>query len=323
MNIRKLMSIFICCAILFTLSSCANTINEAYNESSQANPSESESSNVDEKIFDTYLYSTAEDNYILNEQRCTTFDTCEYVDSKAELKKTLNINGIDYTMSYEKTATLSMSDLVVHTYTIDGVENARVLVDAVDGIVIKYINIPYTEILSSEQDYLEFMEAIHPSSNYLSYDYKCMTHCYYISDTEIRSSVENGFLLPNENRNTKAHYFYFTQSIGSIKTDNHISAIFNENNFTLEVYDFNYTLDLFQPLLGSLSKLETELTDYVKDHLKTGYDFSACYVGQKKLFIKDGAPYILTYVSVTFTQTNDQDSSPYTTTIQLINGMKN
>ena len=89
MNIRKLMSIFICCAILFTLSSCANTINEAYNESPQANPSESESSNVDEKIFDTYLYSTAEDNYILNEQRCTTFDTCEYVDSKAELKKSL------------------------------------------------------------------------------------------------------------------------------------------------------------------------------------------------------------------------------------------
>ena len=45
-------------------------------------------------------------------------------------------------------------------------------------------------MLSSEQDYLEFIEAIHPSSNYLSYDYKCMTHCYYISDTEIRSTVE-------------------------------------------------------------------------------------------------------------------------------------
>lgn len=322
MNIRKLMNIFICCAILFTLSSCANN-NEACNESSQDYQSELESGNVNEKIFDTYLYSNAEDNYILNEQRCTTFDTCEYVDSKAEHKKNLNINGIDYTMSYEKTAALSMSDLVVHTYTIDDVEDARVLLDAVDGVVIKYINIPYKKMLSSEQDYLEFIEAIHPSSNYLSYDYKCMTHCYYISDTEIRSTVENGFLLPNENRSTKAHYFYFTQSIGSVKTDNHISAIFNENTFSLEVYDFDYTLDLLQPLLESLSKLDTELTDYVKDQLKTEYDFSACDIGQQKLFIKDGVPYILTSVSVTFTQTDDQDSSPYTTTIQLINGMRN
>ena len=317
------MSIVTCCAIIFTLSSCANTNNTTSDENSKANSSQSENSNVDEKIFDTYLYSTAEDNYILSEQRCTTFDTCEYIDLKAEQKKSLTIHGIEYTMSYEKSAILSMSDLTIHTYKIDGLENARVLVDAIDGIVIKYINIPYTEILSSEKDYLEFIQALHPSSNYSSYDYKCMTHCYYISDSEIRSSIENGFLLTNENRTTKAYYFYFTQSIGSIETDNHISAIFNTDTFTLEVYDFNYTMDVFQSLLGSLSKLDTELTGYIKANLKAGFNFSTCDVGRQKLFIKDGAPYILTSVSVTFTQTDDQDSSQYTTNLQIINGMKN
>lgn len=323
MNIRKLMSIVICCAILFTLSSCTNSNSKTYDENSKANSSESEIGNVDEKVFDTYLYSTAIDNYILSEQRCTTFDTCEYIDSEAEQKKSLNIHGIEYTMTYEKSAILSMSDLAVHTYKIDGLENARVLVDVIDGGVIKYINIPYTAILSSEEDYLELIQRLHPSSNYSAYDYKCMTHCYYISDTKIRSSVENGFLLENENRTTKAYYFYFTQSIDSIKTGNHISAIFNTDTFTLEVYDFDYTMDVFQPLLGSLSKLDNELTGYIRANLKAGFNFSTCDVGRQKLFIKDGTPYILTSVSVTFTRTDDQDSSQYTTHLQMINGMKN
>lgn len=323
MNIGKLMSIVICCAILFTLSSCTNSNSKTYDENSKANSSESEIGNVDEKVFDTYLYSTAIDNYILSEQRCTTFDTCEYIDPEAEQKKSLNIHGIEYTMTYEKSAILSMSDLAVHTYKIDGLENARVLVDVIDGGVIKYINIPYTAILSSEEDYLELIQRLHPSSNYSAYDYKCMTHCYYISDTKIRSSVENGFLLENENRTTKAYYFYFTQSIDSIKTDNHISAIFNTDTFTLEVYDFDYTMDVFQPLLGSLSKLDNELTGYIRANLKAGFNFSTCDVGRQKLFIKDGTPYILTSVSVTFTRTDDQDSSQYTTHLQMINGMKN
>lgn len=323
MNIRKLMSIVICCAILFTLLSCTNSNSKTYDENSKANSSESEIGNVDEKVFDTYLYSTAIDNYILSEQRCTTFDTCEYIDSEAEQKKSLNIHGIEYTMTYEKSAILSMSDLAVHTYKIDGLENARVLVNVIDGGVIKYINIPYTAILSSEEDYLELIQRLHPSSNYSAYDYKCMTHCYYISDTKIRSSVENGFLLENENRTTKAYYFYFTQSIGSIETDNHISAIFNTDTFTLEVYDFDYTMDVFQPLLGSLSKLDNELTGYIRANLKAGFNFSTCDVGRQKLFIKDGTPYILTSVSVTFTQTDDQDSSQYTTNLQIISGMKN
>ena len=323
MNIRKLMSIVICCAILFTLSSCASSNSKTYDENSKVNSSESEISNVDGKVFDTYLYSTAEDNYILSEQRCTTFDICEYIDSEAEQKKSLNIHGIEYTMTYEKSAILSMSDLAVHTYKIDGLENARVLVDVIDGGVIKYINIPYTGILSSEKDYLELIQALHPSSNYSAYDYKCMTHCYYISDSEIRSSVENGFLLENENRATKAYYFYFTQSIGSIETDSHISAIFNTDTFTLEVYDFDYTMDVFQPLLGSLLKLDKELTGYIRANLKAGFNFSTCDVGRQKLFIKDGTPYVLTSVSVTFTQTDDQDSSQYTTNLQVISGMKN
>ncbi len=322
MNIRKLMSIVVCCAILFATSSCAKIDGKNYDENPDESLSEIESVDDGENFFNTYLYSTAEDNYILSKQRSTTFDTREYVDSEAEPRKSLTIQGVNYTISYEKSAILSMSDLSVHTYKIDGSENARILVDAKDGAVIKYINIPYTKNLSSEKDHLEFIQALHPSSCYSEYDYKCMTHCYYVSDLEIRSSVENGFLLGNETRTTKAYYFYFTQSIGSIETDNHISAIFNADTFTLEVYDFDYTMDVFQLLLNSLSKLDNELTTYVKANLKTDYNFSACDVGRQKLFIKDGTPYILTSVSITFTQNDDQDSSEYTTNLQIINGVK-
>lgn len=320
MNIRKLMILLICCTILFTASSCTSSSNKLYDENSTADPSESSGTDIH---FDTYLYGMVEDNYILNEHRSTAFDTCEYTDAKAEQNKTLTVCGIKYSMTYENSAILPMSDFAIHTYKIDGLENARVLVNAMDGSVIKYINIPYTQSLSTEEDYLEFIQAVHPSSDYSEYGYKCTTHCYYISDSEIRSAAENGFLLKNENRKIKAYYFYFTQSIGSIETDNHISAIFNTDTFTLEVYDIDYSMDVVRPLLGVLSKLENSLSEYVRANLKVGIDFYTCDVGRQRLFVKDGIPYILTSLSVTFTRTDNQDSTLYTTNLQLISGMSN
>lgn len=85
-KIRKLMILLICCTILFTASSCTSSSNKIYDENSTENPSESSGADI---YFDTYLYSTVEDNYILNEHRSTAFDTCEYTDAKVEQNKTL------------------------------------------------------------------------------------------------------------------------------------------------------------------------------------------------------------------------------------------
>ena len=328
MNIRNLTSIVAFCTVVFILCGCTNSNNQNHDknyndENSKISFSESEINNVNEKTFYTYLYSAIEENYILSEKRCTTFDTCKYIDSKAELQKQLIINGVEYSMTYEESAVLAISDLAVHTYKIDGLKNARVLVDAMNGNVIKYVNIPYTEVLSSEKDYLDFMKKIYPSANYSTYDYKCMTQCYYTSESGIRSRVENGFLLENESRTTSCYYFFFTQSIDFAKTENHISAIFDsDNTFTLEVHDFDYSMDEFQLILNSSTELDSELKKYVKDNLKPEFELLACDIGQQKLFVKNGKPYVLTTVSVTFTQIGDPSLSQYTTNLQIINGLK-
>ena len=328
MSIRKLTSIIVFCAIVFTLCGCANFNNENHDENynhgnSKVTFSDSEITNIDEKAFYTYLYSAMEENYILSEKRCTTFDTCEYIDSQVELKRNLKISGVEYSMTYEESAVLAISDLAVHTYKIDGLENARVLVDAIDGSIVKYIGIPYTKSIDSEKDYLEFMKEIYPSVDYSAYDYKCMTQCYYTSESEIRSRVENGFLLKNENRTIGSRYFFFTQSIESVQTGNHISAIFNSNKtFLLEIYDFDYKIDEFQLLLNSSVAIENNLKRYVKDNLKPEFELLSCDIGQQKLFVKNGKPYVLTTVSVTFTQIGDPDLSQYTTNLQIINGLK-
>lgn len=341
MNITKLISIMAFCAILFALCSCTdvnnqnddkdlndqsyneNLDNENSDENSKVTLSESETNSISEKNFDMYLYSAAEDNYILNGQRTTKFDTVEYVDSKVESKKHLKINGVEYSMTYEGSAVLPTSDLAVHTYIIDGLKNARVLIDSITGNIVKYVNIPYTEALTSEEDYLDFIQKTYPSSNYSVYDYKSMTQCYYTSDSEVRSRVENGFLLENENRTTSRRYFFFTQSIDAVKTGNHISAIFDaDNTFTLEIHNFDYKMDEFQSLLNSQAELENELTLYVKENLKSEYTIFDCNVVQQTLFVKDAKPYILTSVSVTFAYTDDKELSQYTTNLQLVSGAK-
>ena len=322
MRVNKILVISILCAIVFTFSSCANTIDEKPNESLQAVSTRSDKSSREENIFDTYLYDATEGGNIVDGQHCTSFDEYLYYDSNAEPKQSLILNGTEYTMSYETSAIFAMSDVAVHTYTIDGVENARVCFDIVDGKMVKCTNIPHEEKLSSEKECLDFIKTIYPSSSYSSYDYKCMTHSYYVSDSELRSTVEDGFLLPDENRDVKRYFFFFTQSIGSIKTDNHITAIIRDDTFTLEVFNIDYNFDLFQPLLDSLSTLDDELTAYIRDNCNPEYEFSSCDLRSRRLIIKDGAPYIVTSLNVWFTQTFDTESSSFVTIIDLISGMK-
>lgn len=335
MNIKKFISIIVFCAIVFTLCSCTNSnnkndnenlTNENFDDLLKITLSESELNNFSKKNFNMYLYSTAECNYILDGQRTTKFDRTQYIDEKAEPTKRLKINGTTYSITYKESAVFALSDLEVQTYTIDGLKNAHVFLHPVDGSVVRYANIPYTESLNSEEDYIEFMQKIFPSSNYSSYDYKCMTHCFTSTDTFSRSHVEDGFLLENENENRTIHsrYFFFTQSIGSVETQNHISANFDnrDHTFTIEMIDFHYMMDEVPLLLNLTDKLDDILQTYVKNSLRSEFTLSEYNIEKHKLFLKDEKPYILTTVSVNFTQNNDSSLSQYTTNIQIISGLK-
>ncbi len=303
---KKILILVVCFVITLSASGCEKNSIFQFGEST-------------DEIF---LYSTAEDNYILNDMRSTSFDMREYKDLKADREKNFTICDRTYTAIYKNSAVLPTSDLSVHVYKIEELDNSKVYVDAITGKVVKYINIPYDGTkMTCEDDYIDFIKTFSKVSEYSNYEYKCMTHCYYTSEKEFRSKMEQGFLSASKNRSIQAHYFFYKQSVDEIKTNDHVSAIFQQETFTLEIYDINYTDDDFELFRDSYIKHDECIEAYVASTMRSEYNFISCDIENKSFFVQDGVPYVLMNVTINFSQKGDSDRSQFSTSVQLISGL--
>ena len=152
-------------SIVIGLCACQNTENSSF-------------SNIE-----TVLYRTAEDGSIFDIERTTEFDTKEYIDNSAAKTIELKILDSEYTLEYENSAILPMSDLKVHVYCLQGLSNSKIFIDSQNENVVKYFNIPHTENLNTETDFTDFICNLVGSKIHLDeYEYKCTTHYYSFSD---------------------------------------------------------------------------------------------------------------------------------------------
>lgn len=243
-----------------------------------------------------------------------------YIDENAEKSKSITILDVPYTMTYEESAIVPMSDKSVHSYLIDGLEKSRVLIDANSGEPVKWVNIPYTKMPSTEKEGIEFVKSLFPTINFLDYKYECKTHAYTFSKGEMRSRVEDGFLTANENRKIGNYTFLFKQTFGSIDTLSQISATFDEDSITIENFDFGYKFEDFKGFLDELPEIEKAVKADAKRRLSENYDFFNSNIEYKRFFVKDGKPCMLSLVLMEFTGVGDVEI--YTTYYRIITSPK-
>ncbi len=340
---KKIFVFFIALSLALLLVSCS-TIRDDNSSTSDINTNSSEETTGDintnsseETTADTvmgddpvdadYLLSTAilqtsEDQSIFKPLEFASFKTVEYTDTAAKQTLQLEIDGIKHSFLYENSASLAMADIDVDVYKLKDSQNSKVFINKTDGSVVKYVNIPLNSKLQTESDYNEFIRNILPDNlDFANYNYRCTTHYYAISELGVESSVEEGFRSCSESERLGSYSFYYDRSIQNIKTSEHISAEFRQNNFTLEIYDLSFDKE-FEKLFSVSDKLESQIAAHIASNMSEIKLFKELSVDSMTLFVKDGTPYILVNSTIKFCS-KENSGVVLTAAVQTVSCIKN
>lgn len=239
------------------------------------------------------LYSMTE-SAAVNLEIGSTFQPKEFVDENAEKRINKVIFGYEYVLDYKNSTILPRTDLNVKVYTVENIQNAKVVIDSKSGEIIKAIQVPHNQSLNTEEEYKQFINSTIGLTNNLSeYDIKCTTHFYEISDFGVRSSVVEGFHECGSNERLGTYSFIYTKSINGIRTNSHISMEFHSNGtFTLVIYDFDYDESQFADEISNLEGIKENAKNFVLKGVKDGFNISYIGVEDVELFAINEKSYV-------------------------------
>lgn len=309
---KKYLSCLIIFFLCFALVSC-DFDNTYFDKNGQKEPEESSLSISNPQgehsgqYFEISLSgNNFEDYVIFKDFEAVDFSATTFKDKAATQSLEITILGNHYELEYLESAYLSLNAFPVHEYKIKGTEDSRVLISAQTGKVVKYLNIPIKISHTSEQEYKAFIqEIVGGQCDLADYQYHCTTWRYIFTDTSMTSSVKDGFYVCADNEELGAYSFYFDKEISGIKTLEHISAEFDEDSFSLEMYDFNYESSTFDRILGAMDVLQKEMRGYFESKISDEFTVTNIEGISHTLFIRNGIPYVKSSVNVEYSGENE------------------
>lgn len=327
---KKINIIFLSIVMLLSilLCSCQPSNSDISNNGSDNNDT---SSNGDEATisneFKTVIYGETEDSTIFHASKSEyeKFDVHEYKENISKNQITVDILGTKYTGVYTNSAKLPQSNLNVHVYELQGTELGSIFVDPKTNSILEYSCVPNPQIekLRTENDYIEFIKSLLGSRfNPEKYDYKCKTHYrQYREEDGDRGRTEDGFKIFGENEVYRSleYNFYYTMSKNGIDLPNHVSACFYDDKFILEMYEFDYGIEDYSPILNRMDEVEKSIEDHLRENVKDGCTLVNIEHGNKHVFIQDGVPYVMVTSTVTYTSIYYHGET-FSTLIQTITG---
>ena len=275
--------------------------------------------------FETVIYGETENSSIFhtNNNHSAGFNSVEFIDPIATQSIDVDIFGTVYKGNYITTAKIACSDITVHHYNLEGTESGHLFIDASTGKIVKYGAVPYNQNeFESESDYKNFIQKIlNPDSNLSKYNYECVSQ-YYYQDPDNGgggSKTVNGFKNDcTEYERIGRYYFFYTQSVNGVHLEDHISANFSDRVFNIEIYEPNYDIEQFQPLLIRMEEAEKAVKYHLQKNVKEGVTVVSIEHGKKEVFIQDGIPYLKMTSTVEYMSKYYSES--YSITVTTITG---
>ena len=271
-----------------------------------AEPSDAESSGG---IFEISLLKSDIEGYdIFKNSPAVDFSATTFQDKSATSTLEITLLGNKYELEYFESAYLPLNAYPVHAYKIKGTEYSEILISAETGKVVKYSNIPIKVLYTTEQEYKAFIqEIVGQQYALLDYEYKCTTWRYIFTDDSMKSNVADGFHVCEDNEILASYSFYFDKTIGRLETLEHISAEFGEDSFSLEIYDFDYEDNVFVSILSYMNAWQKEMQNYLGSEVSDGFTVSNIESISHTLFLRNGIPYVKSYVNVEYSSANEND----------------
>ena len=232
--------------------------------------------------------------------------------------KTLKILDREYDLTYLESAKLSMTAAKVNTYSVNGAD-AKVIFDEKNERIVEYINIPLKISYETEQEYVEFIrQMVKDDADLSEYEYMCTTWYFVYYDNGVESVVDDGFRKCGENERLAGYSFYFDKYVNGMKTLDHVSAEFDSDSFSLEIYNSGYTDETFSKFNAEVwDDVQKDIVEYLNSHLIFDSKLDAYRIVDQRLFIRDGKQYCQTIVEV---DVSNDDFGVITSRQQLISG---
>ena len=76
--------------------------------------------------------------------------------------------------------------------------------------------------------------------------------------------------------------------------------------FTLEIYDFDYQDSVYDTLLKEINSVDNNIKSYFELKVKNIYDIKNVTITSKRMFVKNGVPYVYSKVNISFYNNNDK-----------------
>lgn len=263
-----------------------------------------------EVLFEMSLLKNDTENYdIFRSSQTLDFSAKTFQDKSAKPTLEIRILGEDYELEYIESAHLPLNAYPVHKYKIKGTEYSEILISAETDKVVKYSNIPIKVLYTTEHEYKAFIQEIVGDEYALSdYQYKCTTWRYIFTDDSMSSNVTDGFYVCGNNEKLGSYSFYFEKEIGGLKTLEHISAEFDEDSFSLEMYDFNYESSTFDRILRTMDAWQEKMQNYLRAEVSNEFTVGNIEAISHTLFIRNGIPYVKSHINVEYSRTDENDT---------------
>ena len=244
----------------------------------------------------------------------------ETQDDSAPKRRAFNVLGQNYNGIYTKTVTFECSDLTVHEYELEGLENGAILVDVRTGEIVKYNAIPYDDAkTATEEDYVSAIEALVNNGADLSkYDYKCETQYRVISPEGSHGERADGFKICGENERLSTYYFFYNKTLEGVQLEDHVFAMFYGGKFNLEIVEFNNSQSKITSVVENIDDIAEKAEELVISTYEKKYPDCSVKSHQKDIFSKDDVVYVKILWSVEYAVQGLEDPYViYVTTITV------
>lgn len=222
----------------------------------------------------------------------------ELQNSEAPKTYHLNFLGAEYDLQYVGSARLRNRDIVINDYEtyLENGEKARIWVNMDTGEIVKYIHFPCPEELSfskqaTEEQYREFISSlIDPQYDLSQYIQERETYYTLYEENFMSWKTCDYFKVCGENEKLISYTFHYVRYIEGAVTNEHITAIFYDSWFHLELYPLGYEPSDFEEFSSESELFDAAVIQYLKS--KASRDLSKIEIASKTYFIVYGVPHI-------------------------------
>lgn len=321
--------------VCLTITSACQATNEhvtSGNENHQTNIEEDISSDDNLNCsYDSFIYEVSEaDGVFQTNEKSDSFAIIEYFDDSLPKTTTMKLFEKEHSLIYDGSLYNPFLGKAIDFYIVSDLKNGfsetnppTIAVDNKTGEIIQYTLFPYQTMPKTEDECIKIVKNLIGDAVALEeLQYSITTNYYISSKNGVQKTTVNGFYSCESNERLGSYNLRFSKHIEGIPTFKEVYAVFGEDVFTITIANPEYDNAILLNSAKFFDGVDISVISHLSDAIHSRYVVTSCSIKGKKIFVKNGVPYILSDVEVEFKE-KESDEEAFCLLVQVITEIKN